>query len=252
MKLSEEKKAKLQKIGKWTLVVLVIGYIAYAVTHFSAQKHKSVCLGVDIVIEDSDETLFLNKGDIQQYMIEHDIKPSGKNLDSTNKAKIENGLLKTFDAIKEVEVYQNTHDRLVISIWQKKPILRIMQGAYSYYIDEDGKKMKTGNNPAYVPIATGCIPDSLATGELWEFAKFLQDDKFWGAQIEQIDIDALQNATLIPRVGNQKIEIGQLKDYDEKLNKLMTLYTDAFSLCGWNQYKKINLEYNQQVVCTRK
>ena len=47
--------------------------------------------------------------------------------------------------------------------------------------------------------------------------KFLQKDKFWNAQIEQIYVKYNGDVNLVPRVGGQIIEMGKLTNYEEKL-----------------------------------
>jgi hypothetical protein len=39
---------------------------------------------------------------------------------------------------------------------------------------------------------------------------------------------------------------------EQKLEKLMTLYTKAFNTMGWNRYSYIDLQYRDRVVCTKK
>jgi cell division protein FtsQ len=107
------------------------------------------------------------------------------------------------------------------------------------------------NFSAYVPIATGYIEESYAKQQLYEFALFLQKDKFWNSQIEQIYVAPNSDIELIPRVGNHQIILGKIEDYTENLTKLKVFYEKGLNNVGWNKYSKINLKYKNQVVCTK-
>jgi cell division protein FtsQ len=80
---------------------------------------------------------------------------------------------------------------------------------------------------------------------------YIYHDKFWRAQIEQIYVKK-DNFELIPRVGTQIIEFGDISNYEYKFKKLKALYEQGFSKVGWNKYKTINLKYNNQIICTKK
>jgi cell division protein FtsQ len=81
---------------------------------------------------------------------------------------------------------------------------------------------------------------------------FIKNDPFWSAQIEQVDVQLNGDVILIPRVGDQEIEIGRLEDYPSKLAKLKEFYKKGLNKIGWGDYKRISIKFKNQVVCTRK
>ena len=54
---------------------------------------------------------------------------------------------------------------------------------------------------------------------------------------------------MIPRIGSYLIELGSLEDYPSKLKKLELLYVDGFGKLGWKDYKVVDVQYKNQVVC---
>ena len=123
----------------------------------------------------------------------------------------------------------------------------------SYYVDLDGNLMAVSSDfSAYVPIVTGVVSKEIALNELYQFAIYLHSNPFWKAQIEQVHFETERKVILIPRVGNHVVELGSLDDYEQKLKKLYSLYRNGFSKVGWNYYKKINLSYENQAVCTKR
>ncbi|MDR1090381.1 MAG: hypothetical protein LBL79_04825 [Prevotella sp.] len=61
-----------------------------------------------------------------------------------------------------------------------------------------------------------------------------------------------QDITLIPRVGDHRIILGDLDGYKERLNKLMTFYRNGLNETGWNKYSVINLKFDKRVVCIKR
>jgi cell division protein FtsQ len=53
---------------------------------------------------------------------------------------------------------------------------------------------------------------------------------------------------LIPRVGNNRILLGNADDLEAKFHNLMVFYKQAIPQVGWDRYKIINIKYANQVV----
>ena len=41
-------------------------------------------------------------------------------------------------------------------------------------------------------------------------------------------------------------------NYEEKFEKLKTFYEKGLNQVGWNKYSRISLEFNNQIICTKK
>lgn len=229
-------------------------YMVFAVLHFGNERDNAICMGIDIDIKDSSEIMFIRPSDVKAVIKEMEPDMLGKNMSTLNTTKMERMLVKKLIAIKKVECYKTPDSKLHVNIWQRHPILRIIKNTgYDNYIDTEGKSMPIPSlDPAFVPIATGAINDTTTTRKLYEFALFLQQNKFWNAQIEQIHVKHNGEVNLVPRVGCHIIEMGKLDDYETKLEKLEKLYTEALPRNGWSQYSTVNLKFDQQVICTKK
>ena len=88
--------------------------------------------------------------------------------------------------------------------------------------------------------------------DLYQLASYITNDSFLKAQIVQIYVKENGDLELVPRVGNQEILFGKATNIKERFDKLMIFYKQGLSKTGWNGYKRINLMYNNQVVCTKK
>ena len=49
--------------------------------------------------------------------------------------------------------------------------------------------------------------------------------------------------------GNQEILFGKIEDFVGKFQKLQTFYKKIIPAKGWNMYKKINLKFENQIIC---
>ena len=69
---------------------------------------------------------------------------------------------------------------------------------------------------------------------------------------EQINVTQAKELELVPRVGEHIIFLGKPGNYEEKFEKLKTFYEKGLNQVGWNKYSRISLEFNNQIICTKK
>ena len=89
---------------------------------------------------------------------------------------------------------------------------------------------------------------------LLNFVEEMESDNFWGAEIVQYVADTTSQGDirlrLIPRSGDFTIEFGTLAMASTKMEKLRKFYDDGLSHMGWERFSKIDLRYNNQIICT--
>jgi cell division protein FtsQ len=238
------------------IIIVILGllsYVVFAVLKFSHKNEDQKCESVVITIKDSAKTQFVSSKDIKDRLIKEDIKLVGKRFKKINTEKIEKTLEEN-PFILNVECYTTSSGDLNIDVWQREPVFRVY-GKSSYYVDVQGKTFPISSDyVAYVPVVS-CPAElykSYVTGPLKGFMIFIKNDPFWSAQIEQVDVQLNGDVILIPRVGDQEIEIGRLEDYPSKLAKLKEFYKKGLNKIGWGDYKRISIKFKNQVVCTRK
>lgn len=237
---------------KISLVVLTLAYIIFSVVAISYQSNETMCSGLNTIVKDSATLRFISKSDVSQFLEQGGLNPLGVRYDCIDEAQIES-LLESQSRIKNAECYKSPSGTLIIEVLQREPILRVMGSSGNFYVDLDGNIMKVSSDfSAYVPIVTGTVTKDIAQGQLYEFGLYLYENSFWKAQVEQIHFQSNGSVVLIPRVGNHIIEMGTLDNYENKLHKLYSLYKNGFNKIGWNCYRKINLSFDNQAVCTRK
>jgi cell division protein FtsQ len=163
-----------------------------------------------------------------------------------------------------------------IKIKQRRTIARIVNLLNeSYYIDDRGMLMPWSEEyTSPVILANGNFADSYAAlyhqsldaisadsalktptklDDIWQITKRIDADTFLRAQMVQLYVSPDNGFELIPRIGNHIIVLGDISDLDEKFKKLIIFYRDGIDRTGnWNDYTLIDLQYKNQIVCTKK
>lgn len=78
------------------------------------------------------------------------------------------------------------------------------------------------------------------------------NDEFLKKQIIGIQKKANDEFVLSTRIGDQKIELGKIKNLDLKFKNLNSFFSKTMADHSIDNYALINLKYNNQVVCTKK
>ncbi|MFN0293186.1 cell division protein FtsQ/DivIB [Pedobacter helvus] len=235
-------------------VVVLMGFIDAKKKSVKCEKIEILIPGADnfIEIEEIDAILRQNQGDL-----------IGRNLEGINLHEIEKSIAAN-PYIGFVKVYADMNGTVFVEVKQRQPVLRILNaGGQDYYVDSDGLKMPISPNfTANVLVATGNIlegfngrVDTLMTSiakDLYKTAVFVKKDTLWDAQIEQLYINDKADIEMVPRVGNQRIILGNAKNIETKMSNLLAFYKQAMPKVGWNAYRSINLKYTNQIVCEKR
>jgi cell division protein FtsQ len=242
----------LKKIFVFLFLILISVYLVIAVTVLNGKPVGQTCSGMELVINDSIDYGFISKREVLRLLNSKKLSPIGKNIGDINIRQLEDEL-KQHPLIGNAECYHTPGNRIGIEITQRIPILRVMAAnGEHYYIDEKGKTMPIPNSAANVAIVTGYVDKAFATKELYEFGMFLQEHPLWKAQIQQINVTPAKELELVPQVGDHIIFLGKPNNYDNKFERLKTFYKKGLNEIGWNKYSRISLEFENQIICTKK
>jgi cell division protein FtsQ len=103
----------------------------------------------------------------------------------------------------------------------------------------------------YIDEAFGNKLDTLHTEiatELYKTAQFINKDSLWSAQITQLYVTPDHEIELIPRIGTNRILLGNADSLENKFHNLLVFYKQALPQVGWDRYKLINIKFANQVV----
>ena len=243
----------LKKIVLYITLVLITAYLVVALTAFNRKPKGEVCRNLELVIRDSVYAGFITNKEVKNMLEKKGINPIGKELATIPTKQLEQELAK-HPLIDEVECYKTPSGKICVEVSQRIPILRVMSNnGENYYIDNKGTPMPPDAKcVAHLAVVTGSVEKSFALRDLYKFALFLQQNPFWDAQIDQIHVLPNKKIELVPRVGDHIVYLGRLDNYEKKLKRLKTFYEKALNKVGWNKYSRINVEFGNQVICTKR
>lgn len=250
------KRTNWKKNLVWTVVVLTIMGVLFMAVQ---RKMNATVTTVSISITGikGGKNLVTKKGVKQMFRnyLGYDLEMSS--IRDLNLMDMES-MLEEDDRIKEADIYIDNKDRLHIIIDQKVPIIRIFSKSNTtYYLDIDGNEI-----PAYrgatirVPVASGNIEDynpkliadkkQSNLKDVFELAKYIYEDEFLAALIEQIDVQDNGEVMMVPKVGRQKLDFGHVENMEERFEKLKVLYKGGMEQVGWRKYDVLTLKYDSR------
>lgn len=91
--------------------------------------------------------------------------------------------------------------------------------------------------------------------KLLTFVRFVEEDGFWRSEVVQIVARTAPSGALevdlVPRSGSYTIRFGRLEGIERKFDKLLRFYEKGLAHIGWEEYRIIDIRYEDQVVCKK-
>ncbi|MEN3325044.1 hypothetical protein VP395_14995 [Mariniflexile soesokkakense] len=163
--------------------------------------------------------------------------------------ELENAL-KSNPMIKKAEVYITVNGTLNAEIEQKTPIARVSTNV-SYYIDDDGLYMPLSNNfSARVPLVTGYVEKN-DLKNIHIVASKVNEDEFLKKHVVEIHQGINKVIYLKLRQCQFLVQLGNVTFLDKKINNLKAFYQKNLKEKTLDSYSKVNLQFENQVVCTK-
>ncbi len=249
----------MKYIKALAIILILLGlivYVVFAMFVMTSPDPEEKCVDVELLVDEGANVNFIDTTQVEKMLRKHHLYPKGKILKDVNTRAIED-LLRGNEFVEDVECYKTSSGKLCISIKQRTPVMYVMpNGQEGFYVDGRGKIIPGDVFTSNMVVATGDISQKYASEVLSGFGDFLQKNEFWNNQIEQIyvylDREKKPVVELIPRVGDHVVYMGCMDGYRKKLRRLQIFYEKAMGIVGWNKYERINLEFNNQIVCTKR
>ncbi len=258
----------MKKILKILLIIPVL-YIIIIPVYLARSTNSRLCGGIVIDISDSSDYHFVTKKQLLNLAYGNSGRIVGKPIKDVSVSEIERRI-NVLRELKKAEVYMAIDGTVHVYIEQRNPVMRVMpDNGGDYFVDEDGFVVSRRNlyNPRLhivegnvnissamlngVSVLDTSIKNSILK-DIYHLVNYINDDKFWSAQIDQIYVDGNDQIDLIPRTGNQLVHLGTADNYEGKLRNLEAFYDKVLPEVGWNKYSLINLEFKDQIVCKKR
>ncbi len=238
-------------------LILTVGFLIVTVSFSSKEMKPVTCENISVLFEEG-QVILIDKSEIIRLVKKADKSILQKKLSQINSEIIEKEVEK-HQTIEKAEVFKVvTADsskyvgQLAIKVKHRTPVIRVMSGTNSYFMDSKGFRIPVSSKyAANVLVVSGNVTEKYIKNELLPFIIYLEKDKFWKAQIEQIYVAAGQELMLTPLVGDHIIELGTVVDYKKKLANLKGFYEQVLAQNNWGVYNKINVKFENQIIGTK-
>ena len=217
---------------------------------FSNYRNETKKVTSEVIFEQG-ENLFMNYEMVNKLLIQNQkhVKNQAKSL--IDLSSLEQQVLE-HPMVENATTFLTVDGQLKTSVKQRTPIGRVNNNSESYYIDRQGEKMPLSNNhSARVPIITG-LSDTENINDVFELLNYIKSDMFLKKQVVGIHKSAENDFLLMTRIGSHKINLGGIDNLEVKFKNLKAFYNHTMTNKTIENYKMINLKYNNQVVCTKK
>lgn len=257
----------MRKVLNILLLILTLsGFLTlcgyYVYQHFTAPLGD-----MSLSIERNDEKGFIDDIDTRQVIMNVCDTVNNDQIYLIPLDSLRNTLAANPWTIK-VEASINLKGTLDVSIVECEPIMRIYDiSGNSVYLDADGNIYPESKN--YTPhllIASGYakfpakelgnVKDSIYTNtdlpELYEVVTSVLADDYAKNCVKQIYLDVKKNYNFYLNNTDIFVIFGDANNIDEKLFKMRHFFKRMLGNPELDNYRSINLNYKNQVVCTKK
>jgi cell division protein FtsQ len=251
---------------KWRSVLFVflwlisLSGLVVLMSFIEIKKTENTCKEIRVILPGNQ--FFIERAEIDEILASKNGLLIGRRLSNINLQKLEDRL-RANPFIEYANVFADMNGVINADIKQRVPVLRVLNVAgQDYYIDQNGLKIPLSNHfTARVLAVNGLITegfsgkiDTLRTKlgkDLFKIAAYIAADTLWNDQIVQMYVNDKREIELIPRVGTQKIILGDAENVEDKFRRLMIFYKKAIPYVGWDTYSSVNLKFNGQLVCEK-
>jgi cell division protein FtsQ len=239
-------------VGALIWLAVLTGFVILLVAAVQ-NKDEGKCKGVVIKVSGD----FIEEKDIRALIVD----PTGTPIKNINLVEVEKMVARD-PWVKTAQGFIDNQRRLNIKVTQRDPVARLFTNSgSSFYFDKDGDRIPvSARYAANVPVFTGFptdaprldSADSTLAVEVRTIGSYVMADPFWSAQIEQVTITPQREFEMTPKLGDHVIVFGDGNDVDKKFSKLLAFYKEGLNKVGWNNYSRINVSFENEVVCTRR
>lgn len=241
---------KVCKILVWSLLLL---YYPVVLSFVSSEKAQTQCNEILARVTNKGDDVMMTDQQIMRLVNSKWPSLKDTKLCELDLQEMENVVEKT-PAVMRCEIYPTPGGVLHVEVWQREPIMHVFTSSGSYYMDDEATIFRAERDMyANTIVVNGAVNSSLDEVDgLISLCKYIRDDAFWHSQIEQVYVTEKLEFILVPRVGDHVVEFGKVDRMEEKFEELFALYSKGWKPQEWNSYKRVNLKYKGQIICTKK
>lgn len=228
-------------------VIIVLAVVSIFFAFSSSQNNAKPISEVEVSFI-GDNNLFISKTKVDKLLIQNNDYIKCVSKDILDLKALENKL-SSHDMIENSEVYISINGILKIDIKQRNPYARVISDT-SFYIDNNGTKMPLSDNYSARVLLVHGLNDESKIDYVFKLIKTIRDDEFLNLNVTDILINK-SDISLRVRNCNFEVLVGDLNNLETKIKNFKAFYQKAYRDKILNNYKKVNLQFNNQIVCTK-
>ena len=225
-----------------TLVLILIGGLFYSTNSINSKRNIN-----DIIVDfESTSKLFITQDSILKLLPTNFSEKKSVNINYLESLVNSNGF------VKNSEAYVSIEGNLIIEVQQRNPIGRIISDNATFYIDDESKIMTTSKlySPT-VPVVFN-YDESSSQKKIYQMCDLIDSDEFLKKNVTRINFLKNNYITLNFRDHDFDLVIGEYKNIKKKVKNFKAFYQGAVGNESIDKYSKINLQFENQVVCSNK
>lgn len=239
------------KFLKWNNIrlILMVALVVFLYS-FTSSRNSHRKLKKSEVIFVGENSNFIKQETVNKLLIENksDVRSIAK--EDLNLDKLENSINK-HPMVEKSDVFVTVDGVLMVEVKQRTPIGRVFDDLGSFYIDYEGNTMPLSEvNTARVPLVSGEITDKNRK-RISAVLKKIYDDDFLKKNIIGVQVLPGDDLLMTNRNFDYQIEFGKIVNVEKKFKNYKAFFQKAVLDSTLYKYKRINLRFTQQVVCTK-
>ena len=228
-------------------VIIVLAVVSIFFAFSSSQNNAKPISEVEVSFI-GENNLFISKTKVDKLLIQNNDYIKCVSKDILDLKALENKL-SSHDMIENSELYISINGILKIDIKQRNPYARVISDP-SFYIDNNGTKMPLSDNYSARVLLVHGLNDESKIDYVFKLIKTIRDDEFLNSNVTDILISK-SDISLRVRNCNFEVLVGDLNNLETKIKNFKAFYQKAYRDKILNNYKKVNLQFNNQIVCTK-
>jgi cell division protein FtsQ len=227
------------------------------------RQDSRVCRHIEVEIEQQYGNYFIDEADIIRLITQDNRLPLiGSRQGQFSLKELEKRLL-TNHFVRKCQVARSLNGDLLVYIQQARPIVRVLSpSGFNGYVGETGQQLPLSDRfTARVllvewederPLRQHNWLETEANKPYLQVFQYIDQSRFWKAQIAQLYIRRDGSIVLYPQIGKQYIEFGipeSQEDIADKFHRLDLFYKKIIPARGWNRYGRVSVAYENQIIC---
>jgi cell division protein FtsQ len=243
------KKLNWINIGANTRLVFLFGLLVFLYSFTTFRNNNRKVAKIEVQFEGNDQQ-YVTQEMVNKLLIEKKQGTSNIRKDAIDLNQLEK-VLNNSNMIEKSEVFVSVNGVLKALVKQKTPVARVLTKDSSFYIDYQGNKMPlSAIQSARIPLVLGEVKKENKKQYVALF-RYIFDDDFLKQNIIGMQIYPNGAIKMLNRNYNYEIDFGRPIHIEKKFKNYEAFLQKAVVDSTINKYKKIDLKFTEQVVCTK-